>query len=84
MDRGREGFRLPFLRTVQAGLPHTALQSVVTPSGLTVENTNCGYVNNSYLIMMTPILIIRLMQAVNRYSAISQVQIRFYGFLQLV
>ncbi len=79
MDRGREGFRLPFLRTVQAGL-----QSVVTPSGLTVENTNCGYVNNSYLIMMTSILIIRLMQAVNRYSAISQVQIRFYGFLQLV
>ena len=34
-DRGREGFRLPSLRTVQAGLPHTALQSVVTPSGLT-------------------------------------------------
>ncbi len=28
-DRGREGFRLPSLRTVQAGLPHTALQSMV-------------------------------------------------------
>jgi len=34
-DRGRKGFRLSPLRTVQAGLPHTALQSVVTPSGLT-------------------------------------------------
>ncbi|OQY99183.1 MAG: hypothetical protein B6D35_10095 [Candidatus Brocadia sp. UTAMX2] len=49
-DRGREGFRLPSLRTIQADLPYTALQSVVTPSGLTVENINCGYVNNSYLL----------------------------------
>jgi len=34
-DRGREGSPLPALRTVRAVLPHTALQSVVSSSGLT-------------------------------------------------
>jgi hypothetical protein len=33
-DRGRKGFPLPALRTVHAVLPHTALQSVVSSSGL--------------------------------------------------
>ena len=33
-NRSREDFRLPSLRTVRAGLPHTALQSVVSSSGL--------------------------------------------------
>ncbi len=33
-NRGREGSRLPALRTVQAVLPHTALQSVVASSRL--------------------------------------------------
>src|SRR5271157_5487523 len=33
-DRGREGLRLPSLRTVRAVFPHTALQSVVSSSGL--------------------------------------------------
>jgi DNA replication protein DnaC len=33
-DRGREGFRLPSLRTVRAVLPHTALQSLVSTSGV--------------------------------------------------
>jgi hypothetical protein len=33
-DRGREGFRLPSLRTVRAVLPHTALQSLVSSSGV--------------------------------------------------
>ena len=33
-DRGREEFLLPALRTVHAVLPHTALQSVVSSSGL--------------------------------------------------
>ena len=33
-DRGREEFPLPALRTVHAVLPHTALQSVVSSSGL--------------------------------------------------
>ena len=32
-DRGREGSRLPSLRTVRAVFPHTALQSVVSQSG---------------------------------------------------
>ena len=32
-DRGREGFRLPSLRTVRAVFPHTALQSRVSTSG---------------------------------------------------
>ena len=32
-DRGRDGFRHPSLRTVQAVFPHTALQSVVSSSG---------------------------------------------------
>ena len=31
-DRGREGLRLPALRTVRAVLPHTALQLVVSTS----------------------------------------------------
>ena len=31
-DRGRDGFRHPALRTVQAVFPHTALQSVVSSS----------------------------------------------------
>src|SRR5690625_7751284 len=33
-DRGREGFRLPALRTACAVFPHTALQSVVSSSGV--------------------------------------------------
>src|SRR5690625_611646 len=33
-DRGREGFRLPALRTARAVFPHTALQSVVSSSGV--------------------------------------------------
>jgi hypothetical protein len=34
LDRGREGVSLPSLRTVRAVLPHTALQSVRSSSGL--------------------------------------------------
>jgi len=34
VDRGREGLSLPSLRTVRAVFPHTALQSVVSSSGL--------------------------------------------------
>ena len=34
LDRGQEGFCLPALRTVRAVLPHTALQSLVSSSGL--------------------------------------------------
>ena len=34
LDRGREDLRLPALRTVRAVLPHTALQLVVSSSGL--------------------------------------------------
>ncbi len=41
-DRGRKGFRLSPLRTVQAGLPHTALQSVVILSELTEQFMDCG------------------------------------------
>ena len=37
-DRGREGFPLPSLRTVRAVFPHTALQSVVSSSGLARQN----------------------------------------------
>src|SRR5215211_5539049 len=33
-DRGREGFRLPSLRTVRAVFPHTALQSWLSSSGV--------------------------------------------------
>jgi len=33
-DRGREGSRLPSLRTVRAVFPHTALQSAVSSSGV--------------------------------------------------
>ena len=33
IDRGREGSRLPSLRTVRAVFPHTALQSAVSTSG---------------------------------------------------
>jgi len=36
VDRGREGFRLPALRTVRAVFPHTALQSVVSSSGMSL------------------------------------------------
>ena len=41
--RGREGFRLPSLRTVQADLPHTALQSVVSSSGLARQGVGFGH-----------------------------------------
>ena len=34
IDRGREGFGLPSLRTVRAVFPHTALQSAVSASGI--------------------------------------------------
>jgi hypothetical protein len=34
VDRGREGVTLPALRTVRAVFPHTALQSVVSSSGV--------------------------------------------------
>ena len=51
-DRGRKGFRLPSLRTVQAGLPHTALQSVVTPSGLTEQVMDCGISEQSLTCKM--------------------------------
>ena len=40
-DRGREGFRLPSLRTVRAVFPHTALQSVVSSSGLSRLPPSC-------------------------------------------
>src|SRR5208337_1687947 len=40
-DRGREGFRLPSLRTVRAVFPHTALQSVVSSSGLSRLPPGC-------------------------------------------
>jgi hypothetical protein len=33
-DRGREGVSLPSLRTVRAIFPHTALQSLVSSSGV--------------------------------------------------
>ena len=39
-DRGRESRSSPSLRTVQADLPHTALQSVVLPLG-GLTNRNC-------------------------------------------
>ena len=42
-NRGREGFRLPSLRTVQADLPHTALQSVVSSSGLARQGVGFGH-----------------------------------------
>ena len=35
-DRGREGSRLPSLRTVRAVFPHTALQSAVSSSGVSL------------------------------------------------
>ena len=41
-DRGREGFRLPSLRTVRAIFPHTALQSLVSSSGMSRVVTGCG------------------------------------------
>ncbi len=37
-DRGREDSRLPALRTVRAVFPHTALQSVVSSSGLACQH----------------------------------------------
>ena len=40
--RGREGLRLPSLRTVRAVFPHTALQSVVSSSG--VSRSKPGWV----------------------------------------
>src|SRR5256885_10419005 len=39
-DRGRESRSSPSLRTVQADLPHTALQSVVLPPG-GLTNRSC-------------------------------------------
>jgi hypothetical protein len=42
INRGREGSRLPSLRTVRADLPHTALQSVVSSSGLTRQGEGFG------------------------------------------
>jgi hypothetical protein len=41
-DRGREGFRLPSLRTVRAVLPHTALQSLVSASGVSRSGPDCA------------------------------------------
>jgi hypothetical protein len=41
-DRGREGFRLPSLRTVLAVFPHTALQSLVSSSGMSRSVSNRG------------------------------------------
>ena len=41
-DRGREGSRLPSLRTVLAILPHTALQSAVSTSGRAGERLPKG------------------------------------------
>src|SRR5271154_5200603 len=40
-DRGRKGFRLPSLRTVRAVLPHTALQSLVSSSGVPRAFVSC-------------------------------------------
>ena len=41
LDRGREGLPLPALRTVRAVFPHTALQSVVSSSGVSRYNSGC-------------------------------------------
>src|SRR6202789_4208063 len=41
VDRGRKGFRLPSLRTVRAVLPHTALQSLVSSSGVPRAFVSC-------------------------------------------
>ena len=41
-DRGREGFRLPSLRTVLAVFPHTALQLLVSTSGTSRSVSNRG------------------------------------------
>src|SRR5271169_2562685 len=40
-DRGKKGFRLPSLRTVRAVLPHTALQSLVSSSGVPRAFVSC-------------------------------------------
>jgi hypothetical protein len=40
-DRGREGFTLPALRTVRAVFPHTALQLVVSSSGVSRFGPGC-------------------------------------------
>ncbi|MFZ1547277.1 MAG: hypothetical protein WAT12_09280 [Candidatus Nitrotoga sp.] len=37
VDRGRNSFRHPALRTVRAVLPHTALQLAVSTSGLACQ-----------------------------------------------
>jgi hypothetical protein len=42
-DRGREGVTLPALRTVRAVLPHTALQLVVSSSGLARQRPGFGH-----------------------------------------
>jgi CheY-like chemotaxis protein len=41
-DRGREGCRLPSLRTVLAVFPHTALQLLVSTSGMSRSVSNHG------------------------------------------
>ena len=41
--RGRNGYRHPSLRTVRALLTHTALQSTVSPSGLTRYIGSLGF-----------------------------------------
>src|ERR1700679_3630083 len=41
VDRGRKGFRLPSLRTVRAVLPHAALQSLVSSSGVPRAFVSC-------------------------------------------
>src|SRR5262245_24137448 len=40
-DRGREEWALPALRTVRAVFPHTALQSVVSSSGVSRRLPGC-------------------------------------------
>ena len=40
-NRGREELPLPALRTVRAVFPHTALQSVVSSSGISRYESNC-------------------------------------------
>ncbi|MFZ2663734.1 hypothetical protein, partial [Rhodoferax sp.] len=43
LDRGREGLSLPSLRTVRAVLPHTALQLVVSSSGLALQYVSLSH-----------------------------------------
>ena len=46
---GRKGSRLPSLRTVLAVLPHTALQSLVSTSGMSRSESNRDCVNSKKL-----------------------------------